>query len=71
MNNNCELDNGVYNKFMCSSRASLNFSQSNMDDEEKSDGLSGGDSLEMAFNQNEQQLEDCDEQDIDTQIEKL
>lgn len=53
MNNNCELDNGVYNKFMCSSRASLNFSPSQQEDGGRSDGLSGGDSLQLSFNKNE------------------
>ena len=55
MNNNWELDNGVYNKFMCSSRASLNFSPSQQEDEGNSDGLSGGDSLQLSFNKNEKQ----------------
>lgn len=54
MNNNCELDNGVYNKFMCSSRASLNFSPSQQEENGGgSDGLSGGDSLQLSFNKNE------------------
>lgn len=70
MNNNCELDNGVYNKFMCSSRASLNFSPSQQEDDNHSDGLSGGDSLQMSFNKKEKLLEGCGEEEIDNQIEE-
>jgi hypothetical protein len=69
MNNNCELDNGVYNKFMQSSRASLHFSPSQQDDDH-SDGLSGGDSLELSFKQKEKQLEEADDQTSDNQIEE-
>lgn len=56
MNNNCELDNGVYNKFMVSSRASLNFSPSQGDDDH-SDGLSGGDSIQLTFEKKQKELE--------------
>jgi hypothetical protein len=70
MNNNCELDNGVYNKFMCSSRASINFSPSQQEDDNRSDGLSGGDSLQMSFNKKEKLLEGCGDEEIDNQIEE-
>lgn len=62
-NNNCDLDNGVYNKFMESSRASLHFSAS------QQDGLSGGNSLEMSFNK-EKDLDQEDDQELDNQIEE-
>ena len=70
MNNNWELDNGVYNKFMQSSRASLHFTPSQNDDEDNSDGLSGGDSLQLSFNKNEKEVEFFDEKEIDNQIEE-
>lgn len=69
MNNNCELDNGVYNKFMQSSRASLHFSPSQKEDGH-SDGLSGGDSLQLSFKLKEMQLEDADDQALDNQVEE-
>lgn len=67
MNNNCELDNGVYNKFMHSSKASLNFDDSNNDG--LSDGLSG-DSLKLSFDEKEKLLEHFDDQEIDHQVEE-
>ncbi|CAI2382573.1 unnamed protein product [Moneuplotes crassus] len=63
MNNNCELDNGVYNKFMESSRASLHFTDS------QNDGLTGGNSVELSFNKNKDAEEFEDEDDMDNQIE--
>lgn len=68
MNNNCELDNGVYNKFMQSSRASINFSPSQQEDDDRSDGLSGGDSLQLSFNK--KKVDECTENEIDEQVEE-
>nr|QJD55598.1 snf1-related protein kinase [Euplotes vannus] len=64
MNNNCDLDNGVYNKFMESSRASLHFSDS------QNDGLSGGNSIELSFNKEKDLQEFDDEEEMDHQIEE-
>jgi serine/threonine protein kinase len=68
MNNNCELDNGVYNKFMESSSASLNMTQSRQSD--LTDGLSGGDSLQISFEKKEKVIYGWDEQKFEEQIEK-
>jgi serine/threonine protein kinase len=67
MNNNCELDNGVYNKFMESSRTSLHYSPSHPSC--YSDGLSGGDSLQMSFKKKEKEIEECDDEKMNKQIE--
>lgn len=55
---------------MCSSRASLNFSPSQQEDDNHSDGLSGGDSLQMSFNKKEKLLEGFGDEEIDNQIEE-
>lgn len=65
MNNNYDLDNGVYNKFMQSSRASFNFSPSKAGD----DGLSGGDSLQKSFEKPEKDIDVSSVQDLDSQID--
>ena len=54
---------------MCSSRASLNMSQSNNDDENASDGLSGGGSIQLSFNK-ENNLKNLDESGIDDQVDQ-
>ena len=68
MNNNCDLDNGVYNKFMQSSRASLHFTDSQKDDE-NIDILSSQDSIELSFNK-EKETEDLDGQELNEKIEE-